>query len=96
MKTPLWDQRLAAILVRPLIGTGVTPNHVTTLSLAVALIGAGLIATGDPVAANWGAGLFMAGVVPGMMIGFGLMIYCYFFGPTGMRKPRAPLRSQPY
>jgi phosphatidylglycerophosphate synthase len=61
MKTPLWDQRLAAILVRPLIGTGVTPNHVTTLSLAVALIGAGLFATGDPVAANWGAGLFMAG-----------------------------------
>ena len=29
------------------------------------------------------AGLFMAGVVPGLMIGFGLMIYCYFFGPPG-------------
>ena len=28
------------------------------------------------------AGLFMAGVVPGLMIGFGLMIYCYFFGPV--------------
>src|SRR5260370_11167396 len=39
------------------------------------------------------AGLFMAGVVPGMMIGFGLMIYCYFFGPVGMRKARAPLRQ---
>ena len=39
------------------------------------------------------AGLFMAGVVPGMMIGFGLMIYCYFFGPSGMRKARAPLRQ---
>ena len=39
------------------------------------------------------AGLFMAGVVPGLMIGFGLMIYCYFFGPVGMRKPRAPLRQ---
>src|ERR1700733_11893339 len=39
------------------------------------------------------AGLFMAGVVPGMMIGFGLMIYCYFFGPIGARKPRAPLRQ---
>ena len=35
------------------------------------------------------AGLFMAGVVPGLMIGFGLMIYCYFFGPEGMRRPRA-------
>src|SRR2546429_4188062 len=37
------------------------------------------------------AGLFMAGVVPGLMIGFGLMIYCYFFGPSGMRRPRATL-----
>jgi C4-dicarboxylate transporter, DctM subunit len=35
------------------------------------------------------AGLFMAGVVPGLMIGFGLMIYCYFFGPVGARRPRA-------
>ena len=39
------------------------------------------------------AGLFMAGVVPGFMIGIGLMIYCYFFGPSGMRKPRAPLKQ---
>src|SRR6266566_406132 len=39
------------------------------------------------------AGLFMAGVVPGLMIGFGLMIYCFFFGPTGMRKSRAPFRQ---
>ncbi len=38
------------------------------------------------------AGLFMAGVVPGLMIGFGLMIYCYFFGPSGLSKPRAPLK----
>ncbi|HEY3636154.1 MAG TPA: TRAP transporter large permease [Caldimonas sp.] len=38
------------------------------------------------------AGLFMAGVVPGFMIGLGLMIYCYFFGPAGMRRPRAPMR----
>jgi C4-dicarboxylate transporter DctM subunit len=35
------------------------------------------------------AGLFMAGVVPGLMIGFGLMLYCYFFGPVGTRRPRA-------
>jgi C4-dicarboxylate transporter, DctM subunit len=35
------------------------------------------------------AGLFMAGVVPGLMIGFGLMTYCYFFGPVGMRRRRA-------
>jgi tripartite ATP-independent transporter DctM subunit len=35
------------------------------------------------------AGLFMAGAVPGLMIGFGLMIYCYFFGPPGRRMARA-------
>jgi len=32
------------------------------------------------------AGLFMAGVVPGFMIGLGLMIYCYLFGPVGTRR----------
>src|SRR6476646_4772608 len=39
------------------------------------------------------AGLFMAGVVPGLMIGIGLMTYCYFFGPIGFKRPRPPLRS---
>ena len=39
------------------------------------------------------AGLFMAGVVPGLMIGFGLMIFCYFFGPVGMQRPRAAFRD---
>jgi len=39
------------------------------------------------------AGLFMAGVVPGFMIGFGLMLYCYFFGPAGLPRPRAAMRE---
>src|SRR5437588_12463574 len=39
------------------------------------------------------AGLFMAGVVPGLMIGVGLMMFCYFFGPTGMTRPRAAFRA---
>ena len=39
------------------------------------------------------AGLFMAGVVPGLMIGFGLMLYCYFFGPAGVTRPRSPFRD---
>ena len=34
-------------------------------------------------------GLFLAGVVPGVLIGIGLMIYSYFFGPTGVKKRRA-------
>jgi tripartite ATP-independent transporter DctM subunit len=34
-------------------------------------------------------GLFLGGIVPGVMIGIGLMIYSYFFGPVGQLKPRA-------
>src|SRR5216683_1731097 len=36
-------------------------------------------------------GLFLGGVVPGVLIGIGLMIYSYFFGPTGVKKQRATL-----
>src|SRR5213083_866275 len=36
-------------------------------------------------------GLFLAVVVPGVLIGIGLMIYSYFFGPVGCMKPRASL-----
>jgi C4-dicarboxylate transporter, DctM subunit len=34
-------------------------------------------------------GLFLAGVVPGVLIGIGLMIYSFFFGPIGVRRKRA-------
>src|SRR2546421_437171 len=37
------------------------------------------------------AGLFLGGVVPGVLVGLGLMIYSYFFGPVGFKKPRASL-----
>ena len=36
-------------------------------------------------------GLFLAGIVPGVLIGIGLMIYSYFWGPVGVKKLRAPL-----
>ena len=35
------------------------------------------------------AGLFLGGVLPGFLVGFGLMIFSYFFGPAGFRRPRA-------
>jgi len=35
------------------------------------------------------AGLFLGGVLPGVLVGLGLMIYSYFFGPVGFMKPRA-------
>lgn len=59
MKAPPWDQRIARVLVKPLINTPVMPNHVTIVSLLTALGGAGLFAFGDPLLANWGAGLFV-------------------------------------
>jgi C4-dicarboxylate transporter DctM subunit len=34
-------------------------------------------------------GLFLGGVVPGLLIGIGLMIYSHFFGPVGIRRKRA-------
>lgn len=34
-------------------------------------------------------GLFLGGIVPGVMIGVGLMIYSHFFGPVGVKKRRA-------
>jgi len=39
------------------------------------------------------AGLFLGGVVPGVLIGLGLMAYSWLFGPIGIRRPRATLRE---
>jgi tripartite ATP-independent transporter DctM subunit len=36
-------------------------------------------------------GLFLGGVVPGVLIGLGLMVYSRFFGPVGLKKRRASL-----
>lgn len=57
-----WDQRLARILVRPLVGTPVTPNHVTALSFLLGLAAFGLYALGGG-AAHWGGALFMLSVL---------------------------------
>ncbi len=34
-------------------------------------------------------GLFLAGVVPGVLVGVGLMFYSHFFGPVGLKHKRA-------
>ncbi len=34
-------------------------------------------------------GLFLAGAVPGVLIGIGLMVYSYIWGPVGVKKKRA-------
>jgi phosphatidylglycerophosphate synthase len=56
--TPPWDQRLAHLMVRPLAATRVTPNQITTLSLAIGLLAAWLYAQGGAVA-NVGGACFM-------------------------------------
>ena len=37
------------------------------------------------------AGLFLGGATPGLLVGIGLMVYSYFFGPPGLRKQRATI-----
>jgi len=54
-----WDARIAAVLVRPLADTAVTPNHITTLSLLLSLTAGVLFATGDPRFVNMAAILSM-------------------------------------
>ncbi|HEY7551427.1 MAG TPA: TRAP transporter large permease [Hyphomicrobiaceae bacterium] len=34
-------------------------------------------------------GLFLGGVVPGVLVGIGLMLYSHFFGPVGIKRRRA-------
>lgn len=38
-------------------------------------------------------GLFLGGIVPGVLVGIGLMIYSYFFGPVGIMRPRSTFRQ---
>ena len=59
MESPPWDQRIARILVKPLINSPITPNQITIFTMILGLAGAGLIATGDKININWGAGLFV-------------------------------------
>ena len=59
MDKPPYDQRIARLMVRPLAHTPVTPNHLTALTLLLALAAACLFAQGGAAAASWGAGLFV-------------------------------------
>ena len=56
--TPPWDQRLARALMRPLVAARITPNQITTFSLAVGLLAAWLFASGG-AAVHVGAACFM-------------------------------------
>jgi archaetidylinositol phosphate synthase len=43
-----WTHRLARLAVRPLVGRGVTPNHLTTLRLLTGAASCATLAAGDP------------------------------------------------
>src|ERR1700751_2249687 len=82
----------------PMKREGYSPPFIAAIiaaaSTIAALVPPSITAVGCGAIGNVSiAGLFLDGVVPGLMIGFGLMIFCYFFGPPGLRRSRAPLRD---
>ncbi|MDR3524426.1 MAG: TRAP transporter large permease [Acetobacteraceae bacterium] len=85
---------LTRTMARPMAAEGYSPAFVAALIAAASTIAA--LVPPSIMAVVYGAignvsiaGLFLGGIVPGLMIGFGLMIYCYFFGPVGFKRPRA-------
>lgn len=59
MRRPSWTHLLARLAVRPLLGTGVTPNHLTTLRLLTGLGAAAALGIGEPGWTWWGGWLWL-------------------------------------
>ena len=85
---------LSRTMARPMANEGYRPEFVAALIAAASTIAA--LVPPSIMAVVYGAignvsiaGLFLGGIVPGLLIGIGLMVYCYFFGPAGLRRPRA-------
>ena len=57
-KTP-WDQVIARFLVRPLVNTGLRPNHITAVTLIMALSAGILFAFHDLALNHLAAGIFV-------------------------------------
>jgi archaetidylinositol phosphate synthase len=49
-----WTHAAARWMVRPLVGTGVTPNHITALRVATGMAACALLALGTASGALWG------------------------------------------
>jgi len=54
-----WTHRLARVMVKPLVGGPVTPNHLTMLRLLTGLAACAAFATGDHAYAIWGGALWI-------------------------------------
>src|ERR1041385_4486903 len=76
-------QGYSAAVVAALIASASTRANLIPPSIMAIVYGAtGNVSIG---------GLFLGGVVPGVLVGIGLMIYSHFFGPVGFMKQRASL-----
>jgi tripartite ATP-independent transporter DctM subunit len=87
---------LTRTMAKPMAREGYSPAFVAALIAAASTI-ANLVPP-SIMAVVYGAvgnvsiaGLFLAGIVPGGMVGVGLMLFCYFFGPVGFRRKRSSL-----
>ncbi|KAF0138340.1 MAG: putative CDP-alcohol phosphatidyltransferase [Rhodospirillaceae bacterium] len=58
-----WIHQIARVLVRPLVASPVTPNHVTTLRLVMGVAAAGAAAEGSEGWRQVGAGLFLVSML---------------------------------
>ena len=54
-----WTHKMARPLIRPLIGTGVRPNHLTTLRLITGLAACACFALGTPAGMGWGGVIWL-------------------------------------
>ena len=54
-----WIHRIVRKAVRPLVGTAVTPNHITTVRLVCGVVAAAALSEGSDAWRNAGAGLFL-------------------------------------
>jgi C4-dicarboxylate transporter DctM subunit len=85
---------LSRTMAKPMAREGYRPEFTAALIAAASTIAA--LVPPSIMAVVYGAignvsiaGLFLGGIAPGLFIGFGLMVYCYFFGPRGLQRPRA-------
>ena len=59
MSSTTWTHLLARPMIRPLIGTAVRPNHITTLRLLTGVVACVALAWGNRAGLWWGGGLWL-------------------------------------
>ena len=59
MSSTTWTHLLARPVIRPLIGTAVRPNHITTLRLLTGIAACVALAWGNRAGTWWGGGLWL-------------------------------------